>query len=297
MNIFLQVVLPIVFIFFTGYMVQKWKPMNLKSISTLVVYITSPFLVFRTFYSSEFDMQYLLMAVFALLLFFILVLFNKLYAKIRGYSTSVENGMVLAIGFMNSGNYGAPILLFAYGEAAFHIGVSLMVLHAVMMNFLGGYYANSSGGIKKALLAVAKLPSIYAAALALIFQFAGLHISGNFYAAIEMVADSAIPLVMLVLGMQLAEIKLKVFDWGKVVYGTVARLLVSPLIAFGLVLLMPFDPVMQKVLIVTSAMPTAAMAAIYAVQFDAESELVSSITFISTIASIFTVTGLLYILG
>lgn len=298
MQIFVQVVLPVILIFLIGYAVQRWKQVDLKSISTVVIFILTPSLVFRTFYKAELNMQYLMMVVFAFLLFFILILLNLLYVKLRKYSQAEESGLVLSIGFMNSGNYGAPILLFAYGELAFTFAISLMVLHSIMMNSFGGFYANrSKGGIKSAAAAVMKLPAIYAAVLALGFRVLGLNMPENFFAAIDMVAQAAIPMVMLVLGMQLAEIKYAVLDWDKVLYGTLVRLVISPLIAYGLVQVLPIEPLVQKVLIVTSAMPSAAMAVIYSIQFDAEPELVSSITLISTVLSVFTITVLLTILG
>lgn len=49
------------------------------------------------------------------------------------------------------------------------------------------------------------------------------------------------------------------------------------------------------VLIIISAMPTAATTTMYAIEFDTEPELVSTITFISTVVSIVTITVLLNI--
>ena len=57
------------------------------------------------------------------------------------------------------------------------------------------------------------------------------------------------------------------------------------------------DPLLEKVLILTAAMPSAANTVIYAVQYDTEADLVSSITLITTVISIFSITALLVILG
>lgn len=298
MQMFFQVMLPVILIFLAGYTVQRWKRMDIKSVSTVVIYILTPSLVFRTFYTAKLNMQYLMMVLFALALLGLLVLLNIIYAKLRKYSQSVESGLILSTVFMNSGNYGAPILLFAYGKEAFTLAISLLVIHSVFMNFFGGYYANrSEKGIKSAFIAVMKLPSIYAAFLALGFQFVGIKMPGNIFSVIDMIANAAIPMVMLVLGFQLAEMKLTVLDWDKIIYGTAVRLMISPLIALALVQVLPVEPLLKKVLIVTSAMPSAVMAVIYAIQFDAEPELVSSITFISTVFSFVTVTLMLVILG
>ncbi|MEB3102572.1 AEC family transporter [Ferviditalea candida] len=295
---FFQVMLPVLLIFLIGYTVQRWKRMNIRSISTVVIYILTPSLVFRTFYTADLNMQYLMMVLFALALLGALVLLNFIYVRLRKYPQSVESGLVLSTVFMNSGNYGAPILLFAYGKEAFTLSISLLVIHSVFMNFFGGYYANRSAkGIKSAFIAVFKLPSIYAAILALGFHFTGMKMPENIFSAIDLISSAAIPLVMLVLGFQLAEMKLTVLDWNKIIYGTIVRLVISPLIALALVSVLPVEPLLRKVLIVTSAMPSAVMAVIYAIQFEAEPELVSSITFVSTLLSFVTITIILVILG
>jgi malate permease and related proteins len=64
-----------------------------------------------------------------------------------------------------------------------------------------------------------------------------------------------------------------------------------------IVYFLPLDLLLEKVLIVSAAMPSAATTTMYALQFDAEPELVSSITFITTLVSIGTITPLLYLLG
>jgi predicted permease len=61
--------------------------------------------------------------------------------------------------------------------------------------------------------------------------------------------------------------------------------------------MLPMDPMMAKVLIVSAAMPSAATIVMYAVQFDSQPRLVSSVTLVTTLFSIFTITVLLIMLG
>ncbi len=141
MTIFFQVVLPVILVFALGFLLQRWKKVDIKPISTVTIYIMTPCLVFRTFYTSELNIQHLYMTVFALVLLFSLLLWNKLYAKFRKLPQARESGLILATAFMNAGNYGAPIILFAYGESGFTYAVSYMVLQAIIMNCFGVYYA------------------------------------------------------------------------------------------------------------------------------------------------------------
>ncbi|MEW9053271.1 MAG: AEC family transporter [Neobacillus sp.] len=298
MTIFVQVVLPVLLIFLSGFGIQKWKRLDIKPISTVAIYILTPMLVFQTFYRAELNKQYAIMVLFSAILLAALIIINKLYCKFRKYDTSIESGLILSTAFMNSGNYGAPIVLFAYGEAGFAYAVSFLVLQAIIMNFFGIYYAaRGKDGVKYALKAVFEMPPTYAVILALILNLANINVADNIMSAIDLLAAATIPLVMVILGMQLAEIKLFNLQWDKISFGVVTRLLLSPLIAVGIIMFIPMEPILQKVLILSAAMPSAATTVMYAVQYDTEPELVSSVTLITTLGSIVTITILLIIIG
>ncbi|MCD8510365.1 MAG: AEC family transporter [Bacillus sp. (in: Bacteria)] len=298
MTIFIQVVLPVLLVFLIGYVVQLWKRVDIKPISTVAIYVMTPALVFRTFYTSEVNIQYLYMAIFASLLLFALIIVNKIYCRMMNYRTKLESGLILSTAFMNSGNYGVPIILFAYGEAGFAYAIVFMVLQSVIMNFFGVYYAaKGMAGIRTAIKVIFLMPATYAVILALMIRGLGLSVPDNLFQTVDIISEATIPTVMIILGMQLAKIKWEGFEWGKITYGVVVRLIVSPLIAFGITLLFPMDPLLAKVMIVLSATPSAATIVMYAVQFDAKPKLVSSITLISTLVSIFTITILLWMIG
>ena len=54
----IMIILPVFIIFFIGYIGQKLIGFDIKSISTAALYLMSPFLAFRTFYSNELTMDY-----------------------------------------------------------------------------------------------------------------------------------------------------------------------------------------------------------------------------------------------
>lgn len=298
MQIFIQVVLPVILVFFIGYLIQKWKRLDIKPISTLAIYVMTPCLVFRVFYTADLNMQYLYMVVFALILLFSIIAINMIYAKFRKYPQDLESSLILSTAFMNSGNYGAPIILFAYGDIGFAYSVSFLVLQAVIMNFFGVYYAaRGKASIDIAVKSVFMMPATYAVIIALLLKALHLDIPQNLFQTITIIADATIPTVMLILGMQLANIQWAKFEWGHISYGVIVRLLISPIIAYAITLLFPFDPILAKVLIVSAAMPSAATIVMYAIQFDAKPKLVSAITLVTTIISVFTITILLILLG
>lgn len=225
MKIFIEVVLPVLLIFLAGYGLQKWKKLDIRIISTFALYVLTPGLVFRTFYETELNLQYMNMVAFSFILLFLLIMINKIYSYVRKTPRSIESGLILSTAFMNSGNYGAPIILFAYGTAGFNYAVSMLVLQAIIMNFFGVYYAaRGQAGIKAAVKSVLEMPPTYAVIAALLCQGLHIELSENIVSAIDLVADACIPVVMLVLGMQLAEIELKHFKWDKIAFGVTVRM-------------------------------------------------------------------------
>ncbi|MFV8830327.1 AEC family transporter [Alkalihalobacterium sp. APHAB7] len=297
MTIFFEVVLPVLLVFLIGFLVQKWRKIKIAAVSEVAIYIMTPCLVFRTFYTAELDLQYFYMVIFSVLLLFSLILINKVYSFLMKYPQSTEGGLILSTAFMNSGNYGAPIILFAYGEAGFDYSVTFLVLQAIVMNFFGVYYAaRGNEGIKIAMKAVFLMPATYAVIIALLAKALNVPVPNNLMATVHIIAEATVPTVMIILGMQLALIELGNFEWGKITYGTVVRLILSPLIAYAITLILPIDPLLTKVLIVSAAMPSAATIVMYAVQFDSEPKLVSSITLVTTLFSILTITLLLGLL-
>ncbi|WP_181350384.1 AEC family transporter [Thalassobacillus sp. CUG 92003] len=298
MSVFFQVVLPVLLVFGAGYVIQKIAHLDIKSISTVALYVMLPNLVFKTFYEADLNEEYIMMVIFAALLLAAILIINKVTATIKQFNQSLESGMILSTAFMNSGNYGAPIILFAFGQEGFTYAVSFLVLQAIIMNFFGVYYAARGGaGIKLALKTVMKMPPTYAVLLALVMNLGSFPVSENLMSVITLVGDATIPTVMLILGMQLAEITVKQMEWGKVSYASVVRLFVSPLIAYLLTLVLPMNSMLANVLIVAAACPSAATTTMYAVQFDAKPDLVSSITLVTTLISVVTIPILLIVLG
>ena len=294
----LQVVLPVFLIFFVGYAGQKKLRLDIKSVSTTALYLMTPPLVFRSFYENKIDSTYLYIVIYGVALSVIIIWLIKGISRLLGYNDSITGGLILSTAFMNNGNLGAPLILLAYGQKAFQYAVAIMVLHAIIMSTLGIYYAaKGKSDVSNALLSVIKMPIVHAVFIGLFWQYLHLPMPSNLYTAIGMMADASIPTIMLVLGMQLAEIELTNLDWSKISLALVTRLMISPLIAYGLVLALPVDQLLGKVMIIEAAMPTAAITTMYALQFDCSPELVSSITFIGTVLSMGTLSVLLTFMG
>ncbi|UOQ50005.1 AEC family transporter [Gracilibacillus caseinilyticus] len=298
---FIGVLIPIFSIFAIGYIGIKFLPIDIKSISTMTLYLMSPFLAFRTFYQNELNMDYIYLGAFLLVLCMISLLFSYLVGYIRKWDQQVKSGFVLSSVFMNNGNYGVPLILLVFGEEGFHYAIILMVLQTLIMCTIGIYFAAKGGAdgrrIKiSPLKDVVKVPIVYGAILGILLNLFHLPINDQMMTAIDMVADATIPTIMVVLGMQLAKIKLGDLEFGRVSLAVVFRLLLAPVIAYFLTLPLPVDEMVKDILIITAAMPTAANTTMYALQFGSRPGFVSSVTLITTLLSLITLPLLLTIL-
>ncbi|WP_374723829.1 AEC family transporter [Calidifontibacillus erzurumensis] len=297
----LLVVLPAFLIFGTGYIGQKVLKLNIKTISTMSLYLMSPFLTFKTFYTNPLNIEYFYIFLFTFLLALSLIAITYISGKIIKADKTHMAAMLLGCVFPNSGNYGAPVALFAFGAMAFDYAVIIMVIHAFLINSIGIFIASfgseKSTTAREAMQRVIRMPVLYGALLGVLFQLLHFKLPPTIMEGISLVASATIPTVMLILGMQLAEIKPQLFALRYVNSVTVIRMVISPLLAALFVIFMPVSDTLKSVYILLAAMPVAANTTMLAIQFDVKPNLVSFTTFVTTLLSLLTIPLTIYILN
>ncbi|WP_407270253.1 AEC family transporter [Radiobacillus sp. PE A8.2] len=301
MNV-LTVLIPIFGVFAIGYIGFKLLKFEIKSISTMALYLMSPFLAFRTFYENEINIDYFYLGASLLLLCGLSIFICYVIGAIGKWNKQERSSFILASSFMNNGNYGTPLVLLVFGEAGFHYAVILMVLQQLIMCTIGIYIAayggasNARGQKHSPLKEVLMMPIVYGALLGVVFNLANFNIGAQLMTAVSMVADAAIPTIMIVLGMQLATIKLKKLEKGRLSLALLLRLVGGPIIAYLITVPLPLDDMIRNIIILMAAMPTAANTTMYALQFDTKPDFVSSATLTSTLLSVVTIPIILALL-
>ncbi|AVI17521.1 TPA_asm: AEC family transporter [Listeria monocytogenes] len=297
---FLLILLPVFGIFAIGFVGQKTLKFDIPNLSKLTLYLMSPFLAFNTFYTNPLTIDYAYLAIYIFALCLSLILLVSLISFLLGYNLQDRCALILASAFMNNGNYGTPVVLLVFGAVGLDIAVVLMVLQQLAMSTIGIYFAakgsKDANGMKTVMKRVVRMPIAYGALLGLALQLLHVSLPSALMTCVKFVGDAAIPTIMIVLGMQLAVISFRRIELTKVGIALVLKLLIAPIIAFGLTLILPVDEMTKQIMILLAAMPTAANTTLMAVQFDTKPDLVSSATFISTVLSIITLPIVLYFL-
>ena len=289
----LLIVLPAFLIFGAGFIGQKLLKLDIKSISTMSLYLMLPFLTFDTFYSNQLNVEYFYMFLFTCLLALIMMTLTVLFGFFIKADKTQMSAMLLGTIFPNSGNYGAPVAMFAFGAIGFQYAVIFMVIHAFLMNtigiFIASYGSEKTTSIKDSLMRVIKMPVLYGFLFGVLFQLLHIELPSTIQDGISLVGSASIPTVMLILGMQLAEIKPQKFELKYVNTVTIFRMLISPLLAVVLVNFMPVNDMIKNVYILLAAMPIAANTTLLAVQFNVKPDLTSFTTLVTTLLSLVTI--------
>ena len=289
----LLIVLPAFLIFGAGFIGQKLLKLDIKSISTMSLYLMLPFLTFDTFYSNQLNVEYFYMFLFTCLLALIMMTLTVLFGFFIKADKTQMSAMLLGTIFPNSGNYGAPVAMFAFGAMGFQYAVIFMVIHAFLMNtigiFIASYGSEKTTSIKDSLMRVIKMPVLYGFLFGVLFQLLHIELPSTIQDGISLVGSASIPTVMLILGMQLAEIKPQKFELKYVNTVTIFRMIISPLLAVVLVNFMPVNDMIKNVYILLAAMPIAANTTLLAVQFNVKPDLTSFTTLVTTLLSLVTI--------
>ncbi|MET3506207.1 AEC family transporter [Halalkalibacter oceani] len=292
----LSIVLPIFIIFACGFFLKKKFNGDIRTLSNISFNCLLPALVFKNFYSSTISGDIGWLVLFEVVLLLAIIVISIILARCFRFNKERETGLLLVASFPNAGNYGSSIILLAYGQEGFQWAIAFFVIQSMMMNSLGVLFAaQDKGGIGDTLKKLLKMPVLYAGLLGFLCQSLTIELHPIVYHPIEMLSQAMIPMLMLLLGMQLATIKRFSFAKG-IALGVTIRLVLSPVLAFLLLPFFSFDEVASNVILLQAAMPAAIVPVLLANQYGREPEMVAGITLFSTIVSAGTISLLLWLL-
>jgi hypothetical protein len=304
-TVLIEVLLPIAVVASAGFALRRAFPLDLMTLNRLMIYGLSPALIFvalvRADLSGPDAGRMLFFAVGVLGLMALIVWISALGLGLRGKDVTA---LLLTSMFMNSGNYGLPASRFAFGETGFTLGVFYFIMQSIMAQTLGVGVAaaGAAGGGRQAWQLIVKrlisMPQIYAVIGALALRSMGFQpatatgLVRSLFEGVALLSEAALPVMLLILGVQLGA-GAPLVQPGMVAMATTIRLVVSPILAFGLARLLGMEGVALGVGVMMAGMPTAVNTTILAIEFDTRPQLVVSTVVVSSFASLITLSVLL----
>ncbi len=297
--VLVNVIVPVILVAGAGYLFARWTKVDVAALTKLSFYVLSPALIFQSMLGSTISGATVArVGLFVLLVHGVLLLLGLVAGRAKSWDTDATASVAMSLSFTNCGNYGLPVLLFAFGDAGFTLGVVYMVAHQVFQIPFGVGVASWRKGMKLRTLAwkVLTVPWIYAMVAALAVRTFSVDLPVALARPIDLVAQATIPIQLLVLGMALAEVKVgKLFRVAVPV--SAAKLILPPLLAWGACALLGLDGLLRAVLILQASTPTAINALILSLQYKRRPDLTASIVLLTTIGGIATTTLLLWLLA
>ena len=286
MTTLLPAVLPVGLIILIGFVVGRTLPLQRSTLSQLALYVLSPALVIDSLYRTELSLNSSigLLIGFAITSVLIYVAVWGI-GKLLKFPVTLTRGITAVVMFPNNGNMGLPVATFALGAAGLDRAIVYMIGSSFLI-FCFGPAMIRGKGIVQGLKLTLKLPLIWSILFGLSLRWSSVKIPWQLDRSIQQLGAAAIPIALILLGMQLSESRFK--PKIREIVTAIARLLIAPTVAYFIGRLLQLELLSLQVLVLQSAMPTAVNSFVIVSEFGGDKDLVARAIVTSTIMSFIT---------
>lgn len=280
-------VVPVFVLIAIGFVFARYKKISLDPITEIVIYLGAPCLVFTSLATKPLfaaDIAVILAGAVGIIAGVGLLIW--LYALLTDFSSP---GLTLPVLFMNAGNMGIPLALFAFGEPGLQRGTLFYVMITLMHNSLGLYLLGGKGGARE----IFRLPLIYAAVLGLLFNLAKIPIPEPIFQPLSVLGMSVIPLMLVSLGYRLYT--MPSLTWGHSFAGALIRVIGGFASAYLTVELLGIHGINRQIILLYGSLPSAVINFMLTEKYSRDPELAASIILFSTVLSVIAVPLVLWL--
>jgi hypothetical protein len=281
----LSIIVPVFLVVALGYAFARRAKPDMTWVNRLNLNVLSPALIFSALASKDFDLLAhgpLIAGAVAVVLGSGLLAWPFAHLLRESPRTFVPPMM-----FNNCGNMGLPLAALAFGPAGLSAMVAVFTVSNLLHFTLGVWIIDHRarfGGLVRNPMVIATFVG---------FAFAALQppVPDALMVAIRMVGDAMIPLMLISLGVRLANVPRS--SWRLGVVGGLVRPLSGLAVAWAVVTALPLDATQRSLLVLFGCLPPAVLNFMVAEQYGQEPGKVASIVLIgNTLAVVFVPLGL-----
>ena len=285
----IDVIAPVFFVIGIGYYLGRKNPeINTDFITTFAGNVGTPAMIFYTItttgvtlsvFTEYFIYSLIIIGGFSLVGIVFLLLLKKDFV-------SELPPLILP----NTGNMGIPICLFAYGTAGLGVASAIASVIILLHFTLGVLLAKKSFSFK---ILIKNMP-IYGIIVSVIFLYFEWDVPGYLENTTFLLTYATIFLVLMSLGIALS--RLKVVSWTHASILGAVRVIIGPLIGFGLIKFLNLNGFAAGVLLIQSCMPSAVLTYLVGSMYSEKKvvDSVASVILTSTIMSFITIPIVVY---
>lgn len=293
-SIFLNDITPIFALAAIGFLLARRVGASVRTLSTVSFNALSPCLVFNQLVTSRVGLsQSWRVVLFCVLLTAAIGVAARVSASGLRLQGTTLTSFLLVVMFSNSGNFALPVVLFAFGKESLAFASVYFVTSAILVYTFGVFVAASGrGNLRTSLGRVLGVPAVWATLAAVAVLVSGTRVPDAVTRPVGLLSDAAIPVMLLVLGMQL-ERHTRPEHPAAVATAVALSLLVAPLLAFALSALLGLEGPARQASIMEASMPAAVATTVLALEFELDANFATSVVMFSTLLSPFTLVGLI----
>ena len=281
-----------------GYILMKRKMLSescIPGFSKILLFVCQPCLAVFSFGGLEFSWKLLAdIGIFAALIIAVhaIMLGGSFLVLKKKSKEPIYRIITIGTTFGNCAFFGIPVIEALMPERAPSLIVYTTV-YAVVMNVLGWTVGSAIISRDTKYVSVKKIflnPAMIGTAIALLIFITGIDFPKEIDSMIEYTARMATPLSMIVMGMRLGTMNFKKIFTDYRVYVTIAvKQFLMPLIAFGIVMLLPeLDAGLRQTFFITCACPIASIVLNFSEIVGEGQEAGANLVLVSTMCSILT---------
>ena len=248
----IDVLFPVFFVIGVGYYLGKKDPnFDTKFITNFAGNIGTPAMIFYTITTTGITLDiFIEYFIYALIIIGGFSLVGLLFLFILKKDVISELPPLI---LPNTGNMGIPICLFAYGTAGLGVASAIASVIILLHFTLNVLLAKKSFSFE---ILIKNVP-IYAILASIAFLYFKWDVPGYIENTTFLLTYTTIFLVLMSLGIALS--RLKVVSWTHASILGAVRVIIGPIIGFGLIKFLNLDGFFAGVLLIQSAMPSAVL--------------------------------------
>jgi len=286
----IDVIAPVFFVIGIGYYLGKKNPeINTDFITTFAGNVGTPAMIFYTITTTGVTLSvFIEYFIYALIIIggFSLVGIIFLLLLKKDFISELPP-LILP----NTGNMGIPICLFAYGTAGLGVASAIASVIILLHFTLGVLLAKKSFSFQ---ILIKNMP-IYGIIVSVIFLYFEWEVPGYLENTTFLLTYATIFLVLMSLGIALS--RLKVVSWTHASILGAVRVIIGPLIGFGLIKFLNLNGFAAGVLLIQSCMPSAVLTYLVGSMYSERRvvDSVASVIVTSTVMSFITIPIVVYL--
>jgi len=285
-----EVLFPVFFIVGIGYFLGKKNPnLDTSFITDYSANFGTPALVIFALTSSGVTFavfaEYFIYSIIAIICFAITGIIFLILQK-KDYLRELPPFIL-----PNTGNMGIPICLFAYGTMGMGVAAAISSI-VVLLHFTLNIFLASK---KFDLNIIIKSPSFYAILITILLLYYEIETPTFVLNTVMLLAYAMIVMILMSLGVALTQ--LKIFSFKDALISSIGRVIVGPIIGFGLINVFNLSGFAAGVLLIQASMPSAILTYLIASMYSPKEivDNISSMIVISTLMSLITVPIIVFI--